>query len=310
MEKKEYYLIKPYNDALPKPPKENFSEILSEAYLHPFDWKARTTRKSYWISALVNFIISILTAVIIYYGIISENLGLKWIDFVISAVLLIWIWLASLGQTIRRLHDVNYSGYWYWASIVPYGNLFLFYLSIQPSVQHATRWGDYLYSEKNIYGTYTKELDRSNVPIPTIGQILKEHFFDCFKWNARSTRTSYWVGTAISSIVCMILIFPVYFLSFMIYFSSLNDSSLDALGPVMIFLVIIMIVGVIWVLLAQLGHTIRRLHDAGLSGWWFLICIIPYIGDPILALLLFHPTVEHEVEWNGYLFEEKDNVVK
>ena len=306
MEKKEYYFIKPYDEKLPKPPKESFSDILSEAYLHPFTWKARTTRKSYWISVLVNLIISFLAGAIVYYGTTTANLGLRFIDYVVATILFIWVFLAGLGQTIRRLHDVGYSGYWYWANLIPYGSLFLFYLSLQPSKQTSTEWGSYLYTDVDVYGVFDKNTETtSKVPVPTIGQILKEHFFDCFKWNARSTRTSYWVGTAISSVITAVLVIPIYLFAFIYGLATVNDSELDSMMPLFIIALVIMIVGLIWNFLAQLGHTVRRLHDAGLSGWWFWIVVIPYIGDWLLAFLLFHPTVEHEVKWNEYLFTKK-----
>lgn len=310
MKNKEYYFIKPYSADLPKPPEESFSEILSEAYLHPFTWKARTTRKSYWISVLVNLIISVLAGIIIYYGNTTNNLGLRLIDYVVATVLFIWIWLAGLGQMIRRLHDVGYSGYWYWANLVPYGSLFLFYLSLQPSTQAPTEWGTYLYSDVDVYGIFDKNEEAAfKVPIPTIGQILKEHFFDCFKWNARSTRTSYWVGTAINSVITAVLVIPIYFLSFMFNLTNtVSDSEFDSLMPFFLIVIVIMLAGLIWAFLAQLGHTVRRLHDAGMNGWWFWITIIPYIGNWLLAFLLFHPTVEHEVKWDGYLFNKKDTI--
>ena len=46
------------------------------------------------------------------------------------------------------------------------------------------------------------------------------------------------------------------------------------------------------------------MHDANFIGWWWWIGVIPYIGSILLPLLLFHPTVEKEVKWNTYLFEE------
>ena len=30
----------------------------------------------------------------------------------------------------------------------------------------------------------------------------------------------------------------------------------------------------------------RRLHDSGYSGWWLLVGLIPYAGEPILFVLL------------------------
>ena len=153
-----YYFIKPYDESLPMPPKESFAQILNEAYLHPFNWKARTTRKSFWWSTLINLILGILCVILGLYAFNqSINPGIRIIDGVVAVIAYLWLFLAGLGQTIRRLHDVGYSGYWYWATFTGYGTMFMFYLALQPSVQY-------------------------------IGQILKEHFFDCFKWDARSFR--------------------------------------------------------------------------------------------------------------------------
>ncbi|MCM3078559.1 DUF805 domain-containing protein [Brevibacillus invocatus] len=38
------------------------------------------------------------------------------------------------------------------------------------------------------------------------------------------------------------------------------------------------------VLLPSLGVLVRRLHDTGRSGWWFLIAFIPLVGAIILLV--------------------------
>lgn len=319
MTNQNYYFVKPYDEDLARPPHESLGQILNETYLQPFNWKGRTTRKSYWISFLINAISACLVTGIANYALNTHiNLGLKWIDLVVSALVLIWIFLAGLGQRIRRLHDVNYSGYWYWAAIVPYGALFVnFYLMIQPSVQRPVKWGNYLFynsnSPSNNYydQVYNPEMDRSNVPVPTIGQILKEHFFDCFKWNARSTRTSYWVGSAVNVVISIIGFIVYYLVVFLLFlgapFTEIFNNNPFLLTFSIIFLIVLAAFW-IWATIAQIGHTVRRLHDADFIGWWWWIGVIPYIGSILLPLLLFHPTVEKEVKWNTYLFEEKDKI--
>ncbi len=175
---------------------QKIAQILNETYLHPFNWKARTTRKSFWWSTLINLVIGILCIILGFYA-FNQNInpGIRIVDGIVAAIVYLWLFLAALGQTIRRLHDVGYSGYWYWAAFTGYGAMFLFYLELQPSVQRQVKWGKYFFSNQD-YPAGHKE----TVPVPTIGQILKEHFFDCFKWNARSTRTSFWVGTAINQV--------------------------------------------------------------------------------------------------------------
>ena len=36
---------------------------------------------------------------------------------------------------------------------------------------------------------------------------------------------------------------------------------------------------------ASWTSTVRRLHDANFRGWWVLLCLVPYIGTPIVMIL-------------------------
>ncbi|WP_240406290.1 DUF805 domain-containing protein, partial [Lactobacillus crispatus] len=262
-----------------------------------------------WWSTLINLVIGILCSLLGCYAFNQIiNPGIRIVDGIVAAVVYLWLFLAALGQTIRRLHDVGYSGYWYWAAFTGYGAMFLFYLELQPSVQRQVKWGKYLFSDQD----YPKGGAKSNVPVPTIGQILKEHFFDCFKWDARSTRTSFWVGTAISQVIMTIGVFACYLLAFMLLapFSVTEFDSGDAkvIGVIFIIFIIFFIAAAIWAFLAQLGHTVRRLHDAGFNGGWWWLGVIPYVGQLLLAFLLFHPTVQNEVKWDKYLFDPEDRI--
>ncbi|MBP2058877.1 uncharacterized membrane protein YhaH (DUF805 family) [Lactobacillus colini] len=303
MTEEKYYFIKPYDKSYPLPPKESLGQILSEAYLHPFKWNYRTTRKSYWISFLTNIIISLLCSFLFTF-----NNQLKPINITVAILVLIWLFLSGLGQTVRRLHDVNYSGYWYWVGILSIGSFFLLYLYLQPSAQVAVKWNQYLFTDAKPYGDYTGEV-ASDVPTPPITQIVKEHFFDCFKWDARSTRTSFWVGSAISNAAGNIV--SLFILAFSYgAFGSIRKLYVLSLEPevglgVLIVAILVLLVLCIWMFLADLGHTVRRLHDAGFSGGWFWISLIPGLGYIILNFLLFHPTTKNEVKWNGYLFNTK-----
>lgn len=299
-----YYFIKPYDESLPLPPAESFAQILNEAYLHPFNQKARTTRKSFWWSTLINLVIGILCIILGFYA-FNQNInpGIRIVDGIVAAVVYLWLFLAALGQTIRRLHDVGYSGYWYWAAFTGYGAMFLFYLELQPSVQRQVKWGKYFFSNQD-YPAGHKE----TVPVPTIGQILKEHFFDCFKWNARSTRTSFWVGTAINQVTLGIGTLFIY--AFSAFFTIIPGwhQMPQAIGIFFLCFLILLLVILIWSFLAQLGHTVRRLHDAGFNGGWWWLGIVPYVGDLLLAFLLFHPTVDADNKWNKYLFDPEDRI--
>ena len=120
------------------------------------------------------------------------------------------------------------------------------------------------------------------------------------KWNARSTRTSFWVGTAIK-VIMTIGVLACYLLAFMLLapFSVTEFDSGDAKVIGVIFIIFIIFFTVAFG--PTNCHTVRRLHDAGFNGgwWWLRTCV----GQPLLAFLLFHPTVQNEVKWDKYLFD-------
>ncbi len=47
----------------------------------------------------------------------------------------------------------------------------------------------------------------------------------------------------------------------------------------------------------NLALTIRRQHDIGLSGWFYLLIFIPYIGGLIILVFTLIPSQKHENKW-------------
>jgi uncharacterized membrane protein YhaH (DUF805 family) len=52
-----------------------------------------------------------------------------------------------------------------------------------------------------------------------------------------------------------------------------------------------------FVLIPTMALTVRRLHDIGKSGWYYLIALIPYIGGLILLLLMCINGEPKENKW-------------
>ncbi|WP_413710770.1 DUF805 domain-containing protein [Rhizobium sp. Rhizsp82] len=50
---------------------------------------------------------------------------------------------------------------------------------------------------------------------------------------------------------------------------------------------------------ANWTSTVRRLHDANYSGWWVSLCLIPYIGTPIVMLLCARASVGEATRFDG-----------
>ncbi|MEK3526593.1 DUF805 domain-containing protein [Lactobacillus crispatus] len=57
--------------------------------------------------------------------------------------------LGLLGFTIRRLHDTDHTGWWYWISVIPFGYLFLLYFMVLPTVEKPVRWAVIYLKKRN-----------------------------------------------------------------------------------------------------------------------------------------------------------------
>lgn len=49
--------------------------------------------------------------------------------------------------------------------------------------------------------------------------------------------------------------------------------------------------------LPALAVTVRRIHDLGLSGWFYLLILLPYVGGLIIFVFSLIPSQGHENRW-------------
>ena len=108
-------------------------------------------------------------------------------------------------------------------------------------------------------------------------------------WNGegRAQRSEYWWG-GIAYSFCIAIVFSILMIpaSFMFIDSSSTESDLA-----MIFLLFTLVILIFYIPI--LSQTIRRLHDAGYSGWFIALGLIPYVGGIILFVLCVLPTQPH-----------------
>ncbi len=88
------------------------------------------------------------------------------------------------------------------------------------------------------------------------------------KFDGRVSRRQYWMFALYSSLISIIISF---------------------LACILPFLSILSLLYVLAILVPSVGLGVRRLHDIDLSGWFFLICLIPFIGGIALILLFCLP---------------------
>ena len=99
-------------------------------------------------------------------------------------------------------------------------------------------------------------------------ECLTQKYF-CFSGRAR--RKEYWLFVLFNYIVGVVIGFVCGFLS-----GATGIAAFAYLG----------VIYHLAVLLPGLGVGVRRLHDIGKSGWWFLIVLVPFVGPIVLIVFL------------------------
>lgn len=109
-----------------------FTEAVSSALSKYVVFSGRASRSEYWWFVLFNIIVSIVAAGI------DAALGIQAIGALVSLALL----LPGIGVGVRRLHDIDKSGWWLLIAFVPLiGFIVLIYFFVQPSQPGDNRFG-------------------------------------------------------------------------------------------------------------------------------------------------------------------------
>jgi uncharacterized membrane protein YhaH (DUF805 family) len=143
----------------------------------------------------------------------------------------------------------------------------------------SSEWGIFFSQKITIY---IKQFNSILVNVYQIigGQIM-QWYLNVLKnyvnFNGRARRKEYWMFTLITVIITIILSIVELILGF-------EEAVITALYSLA-------------VMLPTLAVTIRRLHDTGRSGWWFLISLIPLIGA--IVILVF-TVQDSQVDENKY----------
>lgn len=98
-----------------------------------FNFKDRTSVRGYWMAILFNIIAILILGVLIS---ISE------VFFILYLIYILAILIPSLSLSVRRLHDINKSGFWVFITCVPFIGAILYLIWVcKPSVDEGNRFG-------------------------------------------------------------------------------------------------------------------------------------------------------------------------
>lgn len=100
-----------------------------------FSWQGRASRSEFWWWTLFNFIALFGCAFIFSdYGDGAQA---------VFGLLVVVLTVPTIAVTVRRLHDVDRSGWWYWISLVPFvGGIILLIFMIQSSSEGRNKFGE------------------------------------------------------------------------------------------------------------------------------------------------------------------------
>jgi uncharacterized membrane protein YhaH (DUF805 family) len=110
------------------------------AWQRAADFSGRSRRKEYWIFHLFNAIVAL--ALVLAAVPFSDKDKPGAIALALLSVYCLVVLVPSLSITIRRLHDIGKSGWWYFVGFVPLiGGIILFVFSVLDSEPGANQWG-------------------------------------------------------------------------------------------------------------------------------------------------------------------------
>ncbi|MBD1227957.1 DUF805 domain-containing protein [Xenorhabdus griffiniae] len=97
-------------------------------------FSGRARRKEYWMFSLFNMIV--LLALIALASVINDIAGLA-----LLVIYIIVTFIPNLAVTVRRLHDVNCSGWWFLLAFVPVASIILFVFTLLEGTQGDNEYG-------------------------------------------------------------------------------------------------------------------------------------------------------------------------
>ena len=111
-------------------------------------------------------------------------------------------------------------------------------------------------------------------PRLSMGEAVANVFKNYANFKGRARRSEYWWFLVFNSLVSI-------FLNCIIQPIANSNSNSMFLVCLALFLYLAYLVGMI---IPAWAVTVRRLHDIGKSGWWWLIALIPIVGSLVLLV--------------------------
>ncbi|GGL93860.1 membrane protein [Deinococcus aerolatus] len=110
-------------------------------------------------------------------------------------------------------------------------------------------------------------------------KVLRTHYAD---FSGRARRREYWLFTLVNTVISFVLALPFLLSSA----AASADGAPGSLGGLALASAVLASIYTLAVLVPSLAVVVRRLHDTGKSGWWYLLSLIPFGSLVVLVFLL------------------------
>lgn len=116
---------------------------------------------------------------------------------------------------------------------------------------------------------------------------MKNTFKRFFNFQGRANRTEFWIYAACLAGGSLAAVFLLMTVTLVLCAALCDSQAAQGCGWIGVGISILLVWAGVPVLLA--GYGARRLHDSNKSGWWLLLCLLPYLGVFIVLILMLLP---------------------
>jgi uncharacterized membrane protein YhaH (DUF805 family) len=108
-----------------------FGEAIKQAFSNGFVYRGRASRSAYWWFVLFEVIATVVLELLIVIPAATHSNAIVGVFLIIVSIAMLYVALVGLALTIRRLHDIDRSGWWVLIGLVPFvGGIVLLVFSL------------------------------------------------------------------------------------------------------------------------------------------------------------------------------------
>lgn len=111
-------------------------------------------------------------------------------------------------------------------------------------------------------------------------------FAGYFRFSGRAPRSEFWWFFLFEMIAISVLVFVDVRMAMGVYAATGSEAAVMAISPFDFMVVYYFVLSFV----PRMAVTVRRLHDVGLSGWFYLLYFVPVVGGLVVFFLTLLPS--------------------